>query len=72
MIHKNFVLNEDYVTSDFIEQCINNANVPQFLLKDTNNIMYGISLKSELYARAVMVGRYILKIKVTKEALFKD
>ena len=48
------------------------SNVPQFLLKDTKNIILKIALEGVLYSQAVMIQCYFLKTKVTKENLVKD
>ena len=41
----DFFLNADCFTSDIIEQCKRNANVPQFLLNDTKNNIKEVFLK---------------------------
>ena len=50
----------DYFTTDFLQQCKRNANIPQFLLKKTNNILKEIDLKDGLYSQVVIIWHYII------------
>ena len=63
----NSLLNDDYFTKAFIQQCKRNANISQFIKKITKNIIKEIALEGGLYPQVVMIRCYILKTKVTKE-----
>ena len=39
MIDDLFPEKRDYCTDEFLQQCKRNANIPQFLLKETKNII---------------------------------
>ena len=71
MICDNFFENADYFTSDFLKQCKHNANVPNFLLKYTNNIIKQIALEGGFYLQVLIIRHYIMKSKFKKQAFFE-
>ena len=71
VIHDNLFETTEYFTSDILTQCKHNSNIPQFLLKYTNNLII-FFLKCGLYSQVLMIRRYILKTKVMNQDLVKD
>ena len=61
----------DYFTNEFLQQCKQNANIPQFLTRETKNIIKEMALVGRLYSQVLMIRRSIINTKVTKEALVK-
>ena len=72
MVHEDFFENSDYFTSDFLKQCKQNENFPQFLLKYIKDIIKQIYLVGRLYSQVVMIRGFVLKTKVAKEDFVKD
>ena len=68
----NILKESYYFTTEIIQQCKRNANIPPFITKYNNNIIKGIALKFGLYSQVVIIHSFILKTKITKKASVKD
>ena len=71
VIRDNLFETTEYFTSDILTQCKHNSNIPQFLLKYTNNLII-FFLKCGLYSQVLMIRGSIIRKKFTKEVLVED